>query len=98
VSYADVKYRVDPQILKQIKSPSLALSRRERGLTEVFGRPTPTCDTALNSGFEKHTNRPPLPRERAGVRGKNTTNPKPSAPRSSPLNRMSVSSAAALDL
>jgi hypothetical protein len=24
----------------------------------VFGRDTPTCDTELNSGFEKHTNRP----------------------------------------
>ena len=57
---------------------TLALSRRERELIAVFGRATPTCDTALNSGFEKHTNRPPLPRERAGVRGESTTNPKPS--------------------
>ncbi|PNG40484.1 hypothetical protein A1354_14765 [Pseudomonas asplenii] len=43
---------------------TLALSRRERELIEVFGRGAPTCDTALNSGFEKHTNRLPLPRER----------------------------------
>jgi hypothetical protein len=42
---------------------TLALSRRERGLTVVFGRTTPTCATALNLDFEKHTNRPPLPRE-----------------------------------
>jgi hypothetical protein len=32
----------------------------------VFGRGTPTCDTPLNSDVEKPTNRPPLPRERAG--------------------------------
>ncbi len=76
---------------------TLALSRRERGLTVVFGRATPTCDTELNSDIEKHTNRPPLPRERAGVRGSTTTNPKPTTPRSSPLNRPSVSSPA-LDL
>jgi hypothetical protein len=31
---------------------TLALSRRERGLIEVFGGDTPTCDTALNSDFE----------------------------------------------
>jgi hypothetical protein len=37
---------------------TLALSQRERGLTGAFGRGTPTCDTALNSGFEKHTNQP----------------------------------------
>ncbi len=72
---------------------TLALSRRERGLTEWFGRGTPTCDTALNSGFEKHTNRPPLLRER----GESTAKPKPNT-RPSPLNTMSVSSRAALDL
>jgi hypothetical protein len=54
---------------------TLALSRGERGLTAVFGRGTPTCDTALNSGFEKPENRPPLPRERVVVRGKSTTKP-----------------------
>jgi len=80
------------------KPLTLALSRRERGLIVVFGRATPTCDAALNSDVEKLTNRLPLPRERAGVRGESTTNPKPTTPRSSPLNRMSVSSAAALDL
>ncbi|PTS97789.1 hypothetical protein DBR24_15970 [Pseudomonas sp. HMWF006] len=37
---------------------TLTLSPRERGLTEVFGQGTPTCDTALNSSFEKHTYRP----------------------------------------
>jgi len=31
---------------------TLALSRRERGLTVVLGRGTPTCDTPVNSGFE----------------------------------------------
>jgi hypothetical protein len=77
---------------------TLALSRRERGLIVVFGRATPTCDTALNSDSEKLTNRLPLPRERAGVRGSPTTESKPSTLCSSPLNRMSVSSAAALDL
>jgi len=45
---------------------TLALSRRERGLTGVFGRGTPTRDTESNSSFEKPTNRLPLPRERAG--------------------------------
>jgi hypothetical protein len=34
---------------------TLALSRRERGLTVVFGRGTPTCDTALNSDSERPT-------------------------------------------
>ena len=56
---------------------TLALSRRERELTVVFGRTTPTCDTELNSDFEKLTNRLPLPRERAGVRGSNNANQKP---------------------
>jgi hypothetical protein len=59
---------------------TLALSRRERGLTEVIARATPTLDTALNSSFEKPTNRPPLPRERAGVRGSNNANQKPNTP------------------
>jgi hypothetical protein len=77
---------------------TLALSRRERGLIELFGRGTPTCDTASNAHFEKPKNRLPLPRERAGVRGESTTKPKPTTFCSSPLNRMSVSSAAALDL
>ena len=64
---------------------TLALSRRERELTEWFGRGSPTCDNALNSGFEKHKNRLPLLGERVGVRGKSTTNPKPNTPRPSPL-------------
>ncbi|VVQ24077.1 hypothetical protein PS925_05445 [Pseudomonas fluorescens] len=34
------------------KPLTLALSQRERGLTEVFGRATPTCDSALNSDSE----------------------------------------------
>ena len=76
---------------------TLTLSQRERGLIEVFGRGTPTCDTVLNSSFEKHTNRPPLLGERAGVRGKPTTKPKPNRPRSSPLKTMSVSSSTAFD-
>ncbi len=49
----------------------------ERGLTEVFGRNTPTCDTESNAGFEHRKNRLPLPRERAGVRGESTENLKP---------------------
>jgi len=36
---------------------TLALSRRERGLTEVFGRDTPTCNTESNSDSKKQTNR-----------------------------------------
>jgi hypothetical protein len=36
----------------QIAALTLALSQRERGLTVVFGRGTPTCNTELNSGFE----------------------------------------------
>jgi hypothetical protein len=53
----------------QKQTLTLALSRRERGLTGVFGRVTPTWDTELDSSFEKPKNRLPLPRERAGVRG-----------------------------
>jgi hypothetical protein len=34
---------------------TLALSRRERGLIEVFGRDTPTCATAVNSDSERPT-------------------------------------------
>jgi hypothetical protein len=75
------------------KPLTLALSRRERGLIEVFGRATPTCDTALNSVSEKPTNRLPLLGERAGVRGESNTEQKPNI-RSSPLNRPSVSSPA----
>ncbi len=75
---------------------TLALSRRERELIEWFGRSSPTCDTALNSGFEKHTSRLPLLGERAGV-GKSTTKPKPNTPCSSPLTTMSVSSSTAFD-
>ena len=42
-----IKSRIKSQIKSQIKKPNqkpltLALSRRERGLTEVFGRVTPT--------------------------------------------------------
>src|ERR1700739_3706303 len=33
------------------KPLTLALSRREREPTELFGRVAPTCDTALNSDF-----------------------------------------------
>jgi hypothetical protein len=46
---------------------TLALSQRERGLIEVFGRATPTCDTALNSGSEKQTNRPITLKEKEGL-------------------------------
>ncbi len=71
---------------------TLALSQRERELTEVFGRNTPTCDTESNAGFEHHTNRLPLPRERAGVRGESTENLKPCD--ASNHSTMSVSSSA----
>jgi hypothetical protein len=40
------------------KPLTLALSQRERGLTEVFWRATPTCDTELNSDSE--TDQKPL--------------------------------------
>jgi hypothetical protein len=68
-TYARPADGVKDQKPKQDQEPdqeplTLALSRRERGLIEVFGRATPTCDTALNSGFEKHPNQPhflPLP-------------------------------------
>jgi hypothetical protein len=43
------------------KPLTLALSRRERGLTELDGRDTPTWDIELNSGFEKHIDRLPFP-------------------------------------
>ncbi|MDP9708157.1 UNVERIFIED_ORG: hypothetical protein J2X80_000222 [Pseudomonas fluorescens] len=52
--------------------PKRRTARRERELIEWFGRGSPTCDTALNSGFEKHKNRPPLLGERAGVRSSPT--------------------------
>ncbi len=71
---------------------TLALSQRERELTEVFGRNTPTCDTESNAGFEHLTNRLPLPRERAGVRGESTENLKPCD--ASNHSTMSVSSSA----
>ncbi|CAI8871898.1 hypothetical protein EMIT0347P_30665 [Pseudomonas sp. IT-347P] len=43
------------------KPLTLALSQRERGPTEVNGRDTPTCDTASNSGLEKHEYLLPFP-------------------------------------
>jgi hypothetical protein len=60
----------------QKQTLTLALSQRERGLTGVFGRGTPTWDTELNSSFEKPKNRLPLPRERAGVRGESNEDQK----------------------
>jgi len=59
------------------KPLTLALSRRERGLIVVDARVTPTWDTESYPKFEKPTNMLPLPRERAGVRGSHTKNPKP---------------------
>jgi hypothetical protein len=62
----------------KIKSTlTLALSRRERGLTAADVRNMPTFDTESNSSSESPTNRLPLQGERAGVRGKSTTNSKP---------------------
>jgi hypothetical protein len=41
-------------LISKLEKPlTLALSRRERGLTEVFFRVTPTCATESNSGSEK---------------------------------------------
>jgi hypothetical protein len=40
------------------KPLTLALSQRERGLTEVFWRATPTCNIESNSDFE--TDQKPL--------------------------------------
>ncbi|SDT43913.1 hypothetical protein SAMN05216496_4601 [Pseudomonas sp. Z003-0.4C(8344-21)] len=77
------------------KPLTLALSRREREPTVVDVGDTLTWDIELNAQFEKHENRPPLPRERAGVRGESKTNPKPSA--ASNHSTMSASSSA-LDL
>ena len=75
-----IKSQSQSKITNQIKSPlTLALSRRERELIEVFGSAMPTWDTESNSGFEKPTNRLPLPRERAGVRGSSNTEHKPTA-------------------
>jgi hypothetical protein len=52
---------------------TLALSQRERGLTEEDEGDTPTCDIESNSGFENHEDLLPFPLaplgERAGVRG-----------------------------
>jgi hypothetical protein len=56
--YADLRYALNSGFEKHTNQPLSLHSRRDRGLTGVFGRGTPTCDTALNSGFEKHTNQP----------------------------------------
>ena len=45
---------------------TLALSRRERGLTALFSRGMPDWDSESNISFLTNRNRPPLPRERAG--------------------------------
>jgi hypothetical protein len=83
---------------KQDQEPlTLALSRRERGLTGVLGRDSPTCDTALNSSIEKPTNRLPLLGERAGVRGKIHHKTKAEHALLPPLNTTSVSSSTAFD-
>ncbi|VVP12802.1 hypothetical protein PS732_03464 [Pseudomonas fluorescens] len=57
-----MKYRVELKFYSLNQKPlTLALSQRERELTELIGGSTPTCNVALNSDFEKHKNRPPLP-------------------------------------
>ncbi len=77
---------------------TLALSRRERGLIALFGRRMPDWDPESNISFLTNRNRLPLPRERAGGEGK--IHHKTNADRIAlpPLNTMSVSSSAALDL
>ena len=75
-----IKSQSQSKITNQIKSPlTLALSRRERELIEVFGRATPTWDTESNSDSESLTNRLPLLGERAGVRGEPNPKTKPTA-------------------
>jgi hypothetical protein len=54
----DQKPKPKPKPKQDQKPLTLALSRRKRGLIEVFGRSTPTCDTALNSDSE--TDQKPL--------------------------------------
>ncbi len=70
------------------KPLTLTLSRRERGLTEVFGRDAPTCNTESNFDFEKPKNGLPFPlsrRERAEVRGKISTTPNKKRPKKGPF-------------
>ena len=75
-----IKSPSQSKITNQIKSPlTLALSRKERELIEVFGSAMPTWDTESNSDSKKPKNRLPLPRERAGVRGEPNPKPKPTA-------------------
>jgi hypothetical protein len=62
------------------KPLTLALFRRERGLTGVNASATPTWDTESYAIFKAKADRLPLLGERAGVRGESTTNPKPTAP------------------
>ena len=80
------------------KPLTLALSRWERGLIEVFGRGTPTCDIALNSDLKSTPIVPlPLGRRLGGRRsdeGQIHRKSKAEYPCSSPLNRPSVSSPA----
>jgi hypothetical protein len=72
----ELRFEGGPEDQKQNQKPlTLALSQRERGLTAVDGRDTPTCDTESNASFETNRNRLPLLGERAG--GSHTANPKP---------------------
>jgi hypothetical protein len=50
---ADVAYRAECGSCKDQKPLTLALSRRQRGLTEVVGLAAPTWDIELNSGLKK---------------------------------------------
>ncbi|SDS95020.1 hypothetical protein SAMN05216579_2066 [Pseudomonas granadensis] len=79
------------KIKNQDQKPlTLALSRRERGLTVGDGRATPTCNTESNASLEANQNRLPLPRERAGVRGESTANLKPCAASHHSIGRVSA--------
>jgi hypothetical protein len=53
-----VEYRAECKYAEDQKPLTLALSRRKRGLTKVFGRPAPTWNTELNSDYE--TDQKPL--------------------------------------
>jgi len=53
-----------------LKAPlTLALSQRERGLTELIMRATPTCNFESNFDSEKHSDRLPSPSPTMGERG-----------------------------
>jgi hypothetical protein len=65
----------DTNLNSQKPTLTLALSQRERELTVVFGRATPTCDTESSSGFETDQKRLTLalPKRRTARRERGLT-------------------------